>query len=135
MRYAIVKTDTNKVENVIIVDGADYPCEAGSYGVVLGDTEPCEIGQVYSSESNPRFTGFSSITRIYTSYQFLMRLTAEERAAIRAASITDSTVADFQELASAANEIETTHPMTIAGMNYLVSVGILTEQRKNEILG
>jgi hypothetical protein len=25
--------------------------------------------------------------------------------------------------------------MTIAGMNYLVSVNLLTEQRKNEILG
>jgi len=135
MRYAIIKTDTNKVENVIFVGGADYPCEEGSYGVVLGDTEPCEIGQVYSSESTPRFTGLSSITRIYTSYQFLTRFTQEERMAYRQAALTDPLVADFEELASAAHEIETTHPMTIAGMNYLVSVGILTEQRKNEILG
>lgn len=71
----------------------------------------------------------------YTSYEFLNRLTAAERAALRAAAETDPTVADFQELAVAANEIINTDPVTIAGMNYLVAQGHLTESRKLEILG
>lgn len=135
MRYAVIKSDTNRVENVIVVDTPDFPCEDGSYGVVLGDTELCEIGQVYSSESTPRFSGLSTVPKIYTAYQFLLRFTAAERASFRAAAITDASVADFHELATAAHEIDTTNPMTIAGMDYLVSIGLLTEQRKQEVLG
>lgn len=71
----------------------------------------------------------------WTAYQFLLRFTAEERAAFRAAALTDPMVADFQQLAQAAQEVINTDPMTVAGMNYLVSVGLLTEQRKTEILG
>ena len=37
-------------------------------------------------------------------------------------------------LAQAAQEINNDDPMTVAGMNYLVTIGVLTEQRKNEIL-
>jgi len=47
----------------------------------------------------------------------------------------DLMVADFMSLAQAAQEILTTDPMTVMGMNYLVTVGILTESRKNQILG
>ena len=71
----------------------------------------------------------------WTSYQFLLRFTSDERAAFRAAALTDPMVADFQQLAQAAQEVINNDPMTIAGMNYLVSVNLLTEQRKNEILG
>ena len=39
----------------------------------------------------------------YTAYEFLNRFTAAERAALRIASETDATVADFQELSVAAN--------------------------------
>lgn len=71
----------------------------------------------------------------YTSYEFLLRFTPEERAAFRASSLTNSTIADFQQLASAAQQILNTDPMTIAGMDYLVSQGLITEARKLEILG
>jgi hypothetical protein len=70
----------------------------------------------------------------YTSYEFLLRFTPQERAAFRDAAITDPLVADFQQLAAAAQQIISNDPNTIAGMNYLVSVELLTEQRKNEIL-
>lgn len=73
-------------------------------------------------------------SRTFTAYQFLLRFTAEERAAFRAAAITDANVADFQQLAQAAQEVVSDDPMTVSGMNYLVSVGLLTEQRKQEIL-
>jgi hypothetical protein len=35
----------------------------------------------------------------------------------------------------AAQEIVSDDPRTVAGMNYLVSVGILTQARRDEILG
>lgn len=71
----------------------------------------------------------------WTAYEFLLRLTAEERAAIRAVSQINPGVADFLHLSQAAQEIINDDPMTVAGMNYMVSIGIFTEQRKNEILG
>lgn len=75
-----------------------------------------------------------NLPKRYTAYQFLQRFTAQERASFRAAAINDPNVADFQQLASAAQEILTNDPTTLAGMNYLVSVGLLTQQRMNEIL-
>ena len=75
------------------------------------------------------------LSKSWTAYQFLLRFTAEERATFRAAALTDPNVADFQQLAQAAQEVISNDPMTVAGMNYLVSVNLLTEQRKNEILG
>jgi len=71
----------------------------------------------------------------YTSYEFLLRFTSQERAAFRAAATTDPLVADFQQLATAAQQVISNDPNTIAGMNYLVMVGLLTQQRANEILG
>jgi hypothetical protein len=71
----------------------------------------------------------------YTSYEFLNRFTVAERATLRAAANSNTTVADFLELAVAANEIINTDPVTIAGMDYLVAQGLMTEARKLEILG
>ena len=75
------------------------------------------------------------LRKSWTAYQFLLRFTPQERAAYRAAAQTDDLVADFLNLATAAQEIINDDPMTIAGMDYLVSIGILTSQRKAEILG
>lgn len=74
------------------------------------------------------------LRKSWTSYDFLLRFTPEERSAYRNAAKTDDTVADFMGLAQAAHEIINDDPMTIAGMDYLVSIGLITEQRKNEIL-
>jgi hypothetical protein len=73
--------------------------------------------------------------KTWTSYEFLLRLTAEERAAIRTMAQVNQGVADFLHLSQAAQEVVSDDPMTLAGMNYMVSIGIFTEQRKNEILG
>lgn len=73
--------------------------------------------------------------KVWTAYEFLNRFTYAERAAYRQAAKTDDLVADFMGLAQAAQEIISDDPTTIQGMNYLVSVGLLTQQRKDEILG
>ena len=70
----------------------------------------------------------------WTAYQFLNRFTYAERAAYRTAAKTDDLVADFVGLAQAAQEILSDDPMTIQGMDYLVSIGVLTQQRRDEIL-
>ena len=74
------------------------------------------------------------LRKSWTAYEFMLRFTAQERAACRGASKTDDNVADFLSLAQAAHEVFNDDPMTILGMNYLVSIGLITEQRKNEIL-
>jgi hypothetical protein len=51
-----------------------------------------------------------------------------KRAAAAVEAETDS------QLAQAAQEVVSDDPMTVSGLNYLVSVGLLTEQRKQEIL-
>jgi len=135
MRCAVINSETNIVETIAIAEPSWDP-GLGFFLVPLVDDEECLLGQLYNDRGSPRFTGTPTpIQRVYTSYQFLLRFTAEERAAFRAEAITDSLVADFQQLAGAAQEIYTDDPTTIAGMNYLVSIGILTEQRKLEVMG
>lgn len=75
------------------------------------------------------------IPQAWTSYEFLLRFTAGERAAFRVAAETDTQVADFMQLATAAQEIFNDDSVTISGMDYLVSAGLLTRQRADEILG
>lgn len=130
MRYAHVHSELNIVVNIKELDFIpSHP-----YFVLLNENEECLPGWIYAATETPRFKE-PVIVQSWTAYQFLLRFTAEERAAFRAAALTDPMVADFQQLAQAAQEVINTDPMTIAGMNYLVSVGLITEQRKNEILG
>lgn len=106
------------------------------YDVVWNGTEQdrkraCdEVQKIYWNYS---FDGYLPGNR-YTAYQFLLRFTAQERASLREAARTDPLVADFQQLAQAAQEIRVDDPVTIAGMDYLVSLGLLTQQRRNQIL-
>lgn len=102
--------------------------EVAEFTYVINDTT---VNQVWTIRNKTT----EELRISWTAYQFLLRFTANERAAFRAAALTDPNVADFQQLAQAAQEVINDDPMTIAGMNYLVSVGLLTEARKNEILG
>jgi hypothetical protein len=124
MRQAIIKN--NVVINVI----------AGSlpYGLDLQEGEFCEIGATYIPNGNPRFIPAPKVYT-WTSYEFLNRLTASERADIRQRALTDPNVADFLMLATAAQEVLSDDPVTIMGMGYMVMIGVFTEARKNEILG
>jgi hypothetical protein len=133
MNYAIVINSI--VANVVVLPEGVAWFDHGQ-AISLADGEPCEIGQSYDEAANPRF--FGDVPRppqSWTAYEFLLRFTAAERAAFRAAAITDPQVADFQQLAQAAQEIRSDDPMTLAGMDYLVSVGLLSSERRAEILG
>ena len=135
MRYAIVKN--NIVINVIVWDGvAGIALPEGSTAIKVEGI--AGMGWSYDPNTNtfipPPEPQPGEINKIYTSYEFLNLFTAEERAAFRTAANTDPIVADFQMLAMAAQEVHTHDPMTVAGMNYLVMVGLLTEERTNTIL-
>jgi hypothetical protein len=131
MTFGII--ENNILQTIVVADSANiFPFPV----VEIYENENAQVGQVFDPNGNPRFTGTPyKPPQSWTAYQFLLRFTAEERAAFRAAALTDPMVADFQQLAQAAQEVINNDPMTIAGMNYLVSVGLITEQRKNEILG
>lgn len=74
------------------------------------------------------------LRKTWTAYEFLLRFTPQERSAYRQAAQTNDIVADFMSLAQAAQEIISDDPITIQGMDYLVSIGLLTQQRRDEIL-
>jgi hypothetical protein len=133
MNWALVNKQTNIVENTVVWDGSgnlfpDYTC------VALQENEKCEIGQLYAKEDLPRFSGNPVLPKTYTAYEFLKRFTAQERSAIRTMSQTDDVVSDFLMFAEFAQEIRTDDDVTVQGMNYLVFVGVMSEQRKDEIL-
>lgn len=68
----------------------------------------------------------------WTPYEFRNLFTQAERIGIL--NSTDLMVKDLWSGFSTAQEIIADHPETAAGMEYLVTVGLITEPRKTEIL-
>lgn len=102
--------------------------------LLLNEGEAVDTGWVYIPNGNPRFKP-NPYFNTWTAYQFLLRFTEAELIGIRAASVTDPITWRFLTLATAAQEIRAYDLTTIAGMDYLVAQGHLTESRKLEILG
>jgi hypothetical protein len=73
--------------------------------------------------------------KTWTPLQFLERFTASELEDIEARRLTDAGVRTFYRSASFAQEVVSDDPRTVAGMDYLVSIGVLTAARKDAILG
>lgn len=72
-----------------------------------------------------------------TERQFLGRFTVAERVAIRQAAATDPVIADFLDFLSKPGGVYRKPPLgsnTVAGLNYVVSVGLLQASRIPEIL-
>lgn len=120
MRWA-----TTDGSGIVIRIDDEFPGD-GIFVLQIQDGTPCELG--WKAE-----LGFFYPPK-WTSYEFLINLTKEERATIRQLSQTDENVADFLMLAQSAQEIISTDPTTLAGMNYMVYIGVFSEQRKNDIL-
>lgn len=69
-----------------------------------------------------------------TPKQFLERFTQSERIKIIKSGRTNDIIEDFRSLCMASTEVVSNDPTLLAGMSYLVSQNLITEQRKNEIL-
>ena len=126
-----VSTNNPKKDYYSLVVFAERPQveqnEVAEQSFVVNENTVNQVWTVRNKNAN-------ELRQIWTAYEFLLRFTPQERAAFRAAALTDPNVADFQQLAQAAQEVVSDDPMTIAGMNYLVYKELLTEERKNEIL-
>lgn len=72
---------------------------------------------------------------VYSIYEFLDRFTPEERELGRETGLTDPIVGDYIQMSMAVQTIDTNDARVQSGMAYLVTVGVLTEQRKLEIMG
>lgn len=69
---------------------------------------------------------------VLESREFLRRLTPAERIAGRA--LADPIIEDFERLIQMGPTVNLADPDTLAGVQYLVSVGVLTEARAAEVL-
>lgn len=119
MRWAIIDSQRKVIS---IVDSDVRPDE----GVKAFPESKCDIGRIWNGVT---FDGPS-----WSAYEFMLRFTPQERAAVRAIGMTDPVVADFLFLATAAGQISSDDPSTIAGMDYLVQSGVISVERKQEIL-
>ena len=73
--------------------------------------------------------------KAWTALEFLSRFESSEMAAVEIARANDQIVQSFYRAALAAQEVVNDDPRTVAGMDYLVSIGILTNARRDAILG
>jgi len=75
------------------------------------------------------------LRQTWTSLEFLGRFTTAEMAQIETAREHDQIVQSFYRAALAAQEVVSDDPRTVAGVNYLSAIGILTLARVDEVLG
>ncbi len=120
MRWAIIDNNSKVIQIKNTKDPSDKNI------VKVFDDMECYLGWEYE--------GAEFWPPKWTAYQFLLRLTPEERADIRERAKTDPNVADFLMLCQSAQEVISNDPVTVMGMNYMVAIGVFTEQRKKEIL-
>jgi len=73
--------------------------------------------------------------KTWTTLDFLGRFTTVEMAQIETAREHDPIVQSFYRAALAAQEVVNDDPRTVAGVNYLSAIGILTLARVDEVLG
>lgn len=66
--------------------------------------------------------------------EFMLRFTAGERKAIRLAAKTDDDIADWYAIAQVPTPIRLKHPTTLAGLDALVTKGLLTAARRDAIV-
>lgn len=69
---------------------------------------------------------------VISKLEFTRRMTQTERIAIR--NSTDDIVIDFKELLDMSPNIDVTDVDVVAGINYLVSINLLTSERSTAIL-
>lgn len=71
----------------------------------------------------------------FTSLEFLAMFTQAEQLAVVSATLVSAQLKLWYDMMLAASYVDLTDQRTIDGLSALVSAGLLTEQRKNEILG
>lgn len=134
--YILVKN--NVVKNIIEANSS-YISTLTGYDhkiLVTGDLVNVCINWTYNPINN-EFTAPADavlpVTR-FSKLQFQLKFTFEELIAIEAAAITNPAIRVLQNQQSIAEYIDTLDTNTQAGIMYLVSVGLLTQERGLQIL-
>lgn len=99
------------------------------------EIDPEYNGANYETRLNGVAVDSSTTSLRWSAFDFLRRFTPAERVAARSLAKTDLIVEDFMDLLMKADNVISTDPDTQAGMDYLVANNVLTEARKNTILG
>ena len=134
MWYAIYRT----VDGALVSTGTSVAGDvelraAGIAKVELGETWN-RNGLTWDANRQTFVAAPSSPPASLSPLDFLRRFTVQERVAIRAAAATDPIIADFLDLLNRATEVHIDSPDTVAGVNYLVSIGLLSAARATEVL-
>jgi hypothetical protein len=74
------------------------------------------------------------IRKVWTALEFLERFTPVELRRIEVGARSDETLASIYRSCLAAQEVASDDPRTIAGMGFLVALGLLSPARRDEIL-
>lgn len=146
MKYAIIDELRNLVETreydilpphkpgrVLPIVDDDLPIPSSTQKVVPGSIVIRELDALQTWQVVDKTA--DELRKIWSPMAFLLRFTAEERALMRASAKVDENAADFMLILQTADEIWSDHPFTVAGLQMLVQAGIITEQRRLEILG
>jgi hypothetical protein len=115
-KYNLINTSTLEIVNTIMLENVfDYPLQSG-FALEEIQMEP------------PTIETEKTISQV----AFLKRFTLSERLDIRAS--VNPIVQDFIQLLNATPVIYYSDPDLDGGLTYLVSLGLLTSERKEEIL-
>lgn len=137
MRIALIKN--GKTENIIIA-ALEFAEGLGYDRAVNIDDIQAEIGWAFDGEKfirpEPETPAVVAITPVaaLTKFQFLSRLTVEERLGIFSAEATNPMVRMWLETFRICEDIEVTNPETITGVQMLEAAGFIASGRANEIL-
>ena len=93
--------------------------------------QPTQVRRVWSIRAKTP----DELRQVWTPLDFLGRFTTAEMAQVETAREHDEIVRSFYRAALAAQEIVSDDPRTVAGVNYLSAIGILTLGRVDEVLG
>jgi len=123
--YAVYNTETSALYSIGTVLADPLPVWASTL-----EYAERPVG-VWDAASKTFSTSIHRKTK-FTRLEFLRRMTADERIAIRAS--TNGYVIDFLDLLAVAEYISISDPTTIGGVNALAGLGLIEQVRAEELL-
>lgn len=134
VRYAWIAAGNPKADVYLrIIDDPKPTYDAAREVLVSGWGMVSSVGIVRTWTVRPKTA--DELRQVWTALDFLGRFSTAEMAQIETARESDEIVQSFYRAALAAQEVVSDDPRTVAGVNYLSAIGILTLARVDEVLG
>lgn len=127
MFYAVYDSTTGQLQSVGTV--VANPLPPGLSSVAVGAAAPNGVWNVTTHV----FDAATFVAPLIPQ-DFMARFTMAEETAIRTRAMTDANMVTFLARVERARTVSLTHPDTIAGMDYCVSLALITAARKTVIL-